>query len=125
MVINGSESDTVNHANSSRWLPLNQALNGEPVRISPGATVVTRMLSFTSSPRIDSDSPVKANLLAQYGTRCATPTLPPIDEMLTMRPPPCAFIAGIAAVIVCSGAQKWMSIASSKSAVCMCSSGPT
>ena len=39
--ISGIESDTANHVNSSRWRPLNQALNGEPVRIMPGHTVVT------------------------------------------------------------------------------------
>src|SRR4051812_49857167 len=73
IVSTGSESDTVNHANSSRWRPLNQALNGEPVRISPGHTVVTTMLSLANSARIEVDNPVSANLLAQYGTRCATP----------------------------------------------------
>ena len=37
----GMESAMTNQANSARWLPLNQALNGEPVRIRPGTTVVT------------------------------------------------------------------------------------
>ena len=86
----GIESETANQVNSSRWRPLNQALNGDPVRIMPGQTVVTQMPSFASSARIESDSPVSANLLAQYGTRCGTPILPPIDEMFTMRPPAAA-----------------------------------
>src|SRR5437762_11635177 len=36
----GIESEIVNHVNSSRWRPLNHALNGDPVRIMPGQTVV-------------------------------------------------------------------------------------
>ena len=66
----GIESRSVNQVNSSRCRPLNQALNGEPVRIRPGETVVTKIPSRASSARIAVESPVSANLLAQYGTRC-------------------------------------------------------
>src|SRR3954469_9727148 len=66
IVSSGSESETVNQANSSRGLPLNHPWNGDPVRIRPGQTVVTMTLSFASSARMALDSPVSANLLAQY-----------------------------------------------------------
>ena len=40
-------------------------LQGDPVRIIPGQTVVTWMLSWASSARSESESPASANLLAQ------------------------------------------------------------
>src|SRR4051812_19616110 len=82
----GSEALIVNHAYSARCWPLNVALRGLPVRISPGHTVVTQMPSLAISARRPSENPVRANLLAEYGSRCGTAILPPIDEMLTMRP---------------------------------------
>ncbi len=86
--INGIPAETENHANSaSRW-PLNFALRCEPVRIMPGATVVTWILSRASSVRRASEKPVSANLLTVYGAMCGTAILPPMDEMFTMRPPP-------------------------------------
>jgi hypothetical protein len=41
---------------------------------------------FANSARNPSDNPTNANLLALYGSKCGTLTLPPIEEMLTMRP---------------------------------------
>jgi hypothetical protein len=41
IVSTGIEFATVNHVNSSRNRPLNQALKGEPVHIRLGHTVVT------------------------------------------------------------------------------------
>ena len=43
----------------------NIAFNGEPVRISPGHTVVTTMFSRASSARRPSERPTSANLLAE------------------------------------------------------------
>ena len=39
----GSESEIANHAYSAWCCPLTSAFTGEPVRINPGATVVTRI----------------------------------------------------------------------------------
>jgi hypothetical protein len=121
--ISGSESAIANQANSSRCCPLNHALNGEPVRIRPGQTVVTAMLSLASSGVIALERPASANLLAQYGAMWGNASLPPIEEMFAMRPPPCRRMCGIAACMVCSGPQKCTAIASSKSASVACSSG--
>ena len=88
MEISGAPAEAENQANSMSCLPLNFAFTCEPVRIIPGATVVTWMLSRASSARIASEKPVSANLLTLYGARCGTATLPPIEEILTMRPPP-------------------------------------
>ena len=78
-----------NQANSSRCRPLNQALNGEPVRISPGVTVVTRMpVVGELGPEARSRARSARTCSRSTGARCGTPILPPIDEMLTMRPPP-------------------------------------
>src|SRR5687768_10329434 len=111
----GSESEIANHAYSASCCPLTSAFIGEPVRISPGDTVVTITPYCASSERTASDSPANANLLAQYGPRCGTATRPPIEEMFTIRPKPRRRIAGTDSYIKCSGPQKWVAIAFSKS----------
>ena len=55
----------VNSVYSCAWRPLKKALGGDPVRISPGQTVVTWMPSLATSARTPSDRPVRANLLAE------------------------------------------------------------
>src|SRR5438874_1439325 len=64
MEINGAPAEAANQANSLSCLPLNFAFTCEPVRIVPGATVVTWILSRASSERTASENPVSANLLA-------------------------------------------------------------
>jgi len=59
----GSESMIENHVNSSACWPLNSAFRCEPVRISPGQTVVMMMFWRASSERIPSERPTSANLL--------------------------------------------------------------
>ena len=85
-VSSGNASLILNHAYSNRCFPLKSALRGLPVRIRPGQTVVTLIPSFINSARKPFDNPTNANLLALYGTRCGTLTLPPIELMLTIRP---------------------------------------
>src|SRR5438105_121458 len=118
-------AEAANHANSMSCLPLNLAFTWDPVRIIPGATVVTWILSRASSARIASDKPVRANLLALYGARCGTATLPPIEEILTMRPPPQIRISGMIREISSYAAQKCSRMARSKSSRVMFSNGPT
>jgi hypothetical protein len=67
MEVSGSASLMLNHAYSARCFPLNSALRGLPVRISPGQIVVTTIPSLASSEWSPSDNPTKANLLALYG----------------------------------------------------------
>ena len=69
------------------------------------------MFSPASSARRPSLSPVSANLLAEYGSMCGAAMRPPIDEMLTMRPPPWRRRCGSAASVMNSGAQKCVFIA--------------
>ena len=45
IVVSGSESEIANHAYSCGCRPFMLAFNGDPVRISPGLTVVTMMFS--------------------------------------------------------------------------------
>ena len=97
--------------------PLNHALNGEPVRIMPGHTVVTKILvaGQLSAERVGQAR--QRELARAVRRQVGTPILPPIDEMFTMRPPPWRRMAGTAARVVCSGPQKWEAMASSKSRV--------
>ncbi len=113
MLITGAESPAENHLYSASASPLNTACAGLPVRISPGHTVVTYTPCLASVTRIPSENPVRANLLAEYGTRCGTANLPPMDETLTTRPAPRSAIAGASASVRCSAAQKLVRIASS------------
>src|SRR5947209_7773843 len=62
MDIPGSESLMLNHAYSASFFPLKLAFRGLPVLISPGQTVVTRILSLRSALRKPSENPVSANL---------------------------------------------------------------
>src|SRR3954466_824876 len=100
MLANGDESEMANHAYSRGCCPLNMALSGDPVRIRPGNTVVTEMLSRASSVRRPSENPASANLLAEYGSRWGTAIRPPIDEMFTIRPAPWRRMNGSADVIM-------------------------
>jgi hypothetical protein len=73
-----------------------QDIGGEPVRISPGTTVSTRIPTGRNSAWRPSEKPTAANFAVEYGTRCGTLTFPPIEVMLTM---------WRLAVRVCSGAR--------------------
>jgi len=83
--------------NSSSDRPENWAFRCEPVRIRPGTTVATATGPGPSSARRPSENPTAANFAVQYGSRCGTLTLPPIEVMFTIRP--CAWprITGSAA----------------------------
>ena len=82
----GRAASALNHACSASCWPLKRACRVLPVRIKPGHTVVTFTPSPATSARSPSENPASANLLAEYGSRCGTAILPPIDETLTMRP---------------------------------------
>src|SRR4051794_10414853 len=82
----GNAAPIVNHWNSLRLSPLKYAFRCDPVRISPGHTVVTFTPSRSSSARIPSEKPTAANFAAQYGTRWGTDTLPPKEVMFAIRP---------------------------------------
>ena len=56
-------------------------ISGDPVRINPGQTVVTRMPSEASSARKPSDRPVSANLLAEYAPSLGEDTTPATDPV--------------------------------------------
>ncbi|MFD0327675.1 hypothetical protein ACFQZC_04150 [Streptacidiphilus monticola] len=60
----GIEAAAANQAYSASCRPWNRAAPCEPVRISPGSTVVTLTPSRASSARSPSDRPVPANLAA-------------------------------------------------------------
>ena len=113
--ISGSPLAAENQANSAAGCPLNLALTCEPVRMSPGATVVAKILCCASSARTASEKPVSANLLAQYGAKWGTATFPPIDEMLTIRPLRCFRICGRICMVNSKGAQKCTPMQRSKS----------
>ena len=95
--------------------PLKKAFRKEPVRIRPGAMVVTVMPSRASSARRPSDRPTVANLAALYASKWGTLTLPPTDVMLTMRPTPRRRIWGRTAQIGRSIPHRMTSSASRKS----------
>ncbi len=66
-----------------------------------------------SSARRPSENPTAANLAVQYGSRCGTLTLPPIEVMFTIRP--CAWprITGSAASVSRTGARAMVRTAAS------------
>src|SRR4051794_18326787 len=107
----GSESEMLNHAYSSWFLPLNSALRGLPVLMRPGTTVVTTMPSFITSLRSPREKPTNANLLAEYGSRCGTAIFPPIEVMFTILPLRLRRIPGNTDSDVYTPDQKFESIA--------------
>ncbi len=60
----GVVAPSENHLNSFSACPVNCAWMLEPVRMSPGQTVVTRMPLWRSSAWRPSEKPLRANLLA-------------------------------------------------------------
>ena len=66
--------------------PVKRACTCEPVRISPGTTLVTVTGPRPSSARSPSEKPTAANLAVLYGRRCGTLGLPPIEATVTIRP---------------------------------------
>ncbi len=104
-----------NQRNSFPRSPLNFAFQCEPVRISPGQTVVTAMPCFASSALKVEESPTSANFPTQYELKCGTGIFPPIEEIFTILPPPCAFMTGMAARIISSGAITCSEMERSKS----------
>src|ERR1700704_3493774 len=63
-----------------------------PVSVVPGATTLTRTPVPATSSAADFVSPSTACLLATYTDAPAAPTLPYVDETLTMLPPRCGSI---------------------------------
>src|SRR6187200_2282321 len=62
MELRGIAVESENQVCSAEWLPLKWAFPCDPVRISPGVTVVTQMCSRANSARRESDKPTSANL---------------------------------------------------------------
>ena len=62
MAMSGSVADGANQAYSAPWRPVKVARRWEPVRISPGATVVTLTPVPASSLRRPAEKPTAPNL---------------------------------------------------------------
>ena len=56
--------------------------------MAPGCTTTTWMPNGASSMRSESLSPSTANFVAWYQAPIGSPNRPPIEDTLTMRPPP-------------------------------------
>ena len=64
IALTGVASPRLNQANSFSASPLKNAFTGDPVRISPGTTVVTETPSAATSARSPSEKPSAANFAA-------------------------------------------------------------
>ena len=79
--------------NSISWSPLNFAFTSEPVRIIPGDGGYEDIFACElRAERVRQAG--QREFAAQYGARCGTATFPPIEEILTIRPPPHVRISG-------------------------------
>lgn len=91
----------------------------------PGTAVSTFTPSSASSGRMDSARPITANFAAQYGARCGTPTLAPIDVIIAIVPLRRWRMEGPAARTAFSVESKIEAWASSKSFFVQAAKGPT
>ena len=121
----GAEAPAANQAYSAPWSPVNLALRCEPVRMSPGATVVTLTPVPTSSARRPCEKPTAPNLAVEYGSRCGTLTKPPTEVTVAIRPRPRSRIRSATARAQFTGPQSMVSTASSKCSRVIASRGPT
>ena len=62
------------------------------VFVTPGATALTRMLSFASSLAREMVIPLTANLLVGYPTPLVWPLMLTMELVLMITPPPCSFM---------------------------------
>ena len=65
--------------------------------MKPGPTALTRIPCLAYSIAAVFVMPTTPCLADTYATDCAKPTVPRIDAMLTIEPPPVASMAGISA----------------------------
>src|SRR3546814_13894791 len=79
------------------------------VWIPPGCTELTRMPSGPRSMAAVFESPRRPHLLATYAPPDGSPTIPALEEMLMIDPPPARSIDGVTTFIPLSGPIRLMS----------------
>jgi acetyl esterase/lipase len=93
-----SDPDVVVVGGGSAGAVLAARLSQDPARtvllLPPGHSTLPPIPSSASSACRDSDSALTPAFVAEYGDSAGTPISPPMDDVLTMCPPPAARMSG-------------------------------